>query len=50
MDVIELNEAFASHALAMLRDLGLSDEDPRVNSNGGRSLSVTRSVPAAPGS
>jgi 3-oxoadipyl-CoA thiolase len=35
LDVIELNEAFASQALAVLRDLGLSDEDPRVNPNGG---------------
>ena len=35
MDVIELNEAFASQTLAVLRDLGLSDEDPRVNPNGG---------------
>ncbi len=35
MDVIELNEAFAAQALAVLRDLGLADDDPRVNSNGG---------------
>ncbi len=35
MDVIELNEAFASQALASLRDLGLADDDPRVNPNGG---------------
>jgi 3-oxoadipyl-CoA thiolase len=35
MDVIELNEAFAAQALAVMRDLGLSDEDPRVNPNGG---------------
>jgi len=35
MDVIELNEAFASQALAVLRDLGLDDNDPRVNPNGG---------------
>ena len=34
-DVIELNEAFASQGLATLRDLGISDEDPRVNPNGG---------------
>jgi acetyl-CoA acyltransferase len=35
MDVIELNEAFAAQALACLRELGLSDDDPRVNPNGG---------------
>ncbi|SCA56021.1 beta-ketoadipyl CoA thiolase [Candidatus Terasakiella magnetica] len=35
MDVIELNEAFASQGLATLRDLGLADDDPRVNPNGG---------------
>ncbi len=35
MDVIELNEAFASQGLAVLRDLGLDDDDPRVNPNGG---------------
>jgi acetyl-CoA acyltransferase len=35
MDVIELNEAFASQGLAVLRDLGLADDDPRVNPNGG---------------
>ncbi|MCB2102478.1 MAG: 3-oxoadipyl-CoA thiolase, partial [Rhodobacterales bacterium] len=34
-DVIELNEAFASQGLATLRDLGLADDDPRVNPNGG---------------
>jgi acetyl-CoA acyltransferase len=34
-DVIELNEAFASQSLATLRDLGISDDDPRVNPNGG---------------
>lgn len=34
-DVIELNEAFASQALATLRDLGIDDNDPRVNPNGG---------------
>ena len=33
--VLELNEAFASQALACLRDLGLADDDPRVNPNGG---------------
>jgi acetyl-CoA C-acetyltransferase len=35
IDVIELNEAFASQGLAVLRMLGLEDEDPRVNPNGG---------------
>ena len=35
MDVIELNEAFASQGLAVLRDLGVADDDPRVNPNGG---------------
>ena len=35
MDVIELNEAFAAQGLAVLRDLGLADEDARVNPNGG---------------
>ena len=35
IDVIELNEAFASQALAVVRDLGLGDDDPRVNPNGG---------------
>jgi acetyl-CoA acyltransferase len=33
--VIELNEAFASQGLATLRDLGIADDDPRVNRNGG---------------
>jgi acetyl-CoA acyltransferase len=35
MDVIELNEAFAAQGLAVTRDLGLKDDDPRVNPNGG---------------
>ncbi len=35
MDVIELNEAFASQGLATLRQLGVADDDPRVNPNGG---------------
>jgi 3-oxoadipyl-CoA thiolase len=35
MDVIELNEAFAAQALAVLRQLGLPDDAPRVNPNGG---------------
>ncbi|APX90830.1 3-oxoadipyl-CoA thiolase [Brevirhabdus pacifica] len=33
--VIELNEAFASQGLATLRELGIADDDPRVNPNGG---------------
>ncbi|KZB68874.1 3-oxoadipyl-CoA thiolase [Thalassospira sp. MCCC 1A02491] len=35
LDVIELNEAFASQGLATLRDLGIADDDARVNPNGG---------------
>ncbi|MBN8293037.1 3-oxoadipyl-CoA thiolase [Rhodobacter sp. NTK016B] len=35
MDVIELNEAFAAQGLAVLRDLGIEDADPRVNPQGG---------------
>jgi 3-oxoadipyl-CoA thiolase len=35
MDVIELNEAFAAQGLAVLRALGVQDNDPRVNPNGG---------------
>jgi acetyl-CoA acetyltransferase family protein len=35
MDVIELNEAFAAQGLAVLRQLGIADNDPRVNPNGG---------------
>ena len=34
-DVIELNEAFAAQGLAVMRTLGLADDDPRVNPNGG---------------
>ena len=34
-DVIELNEAFASQGLATLREMGITDDDPRVNANGG---------------
>jgi acetyl-CoA acetyltransferase family protein len=37
MDVIELNEAFAAQGLAVMRSLGLQDEDPRVNAWGGAS-------------
>ena len=35
MDIIELNEAFAAQGLAVLRELGLQDDDPRVNPQGG---------------
>ena len=35
MDVVELNEAFAAQALASMRELGLSDDAPQVNPNGG---------------
>jgi acetyl-CoA C-acetyltransferase len=35
IDVIELNEAFAAQALAVVRELGLADDDARVNPNGG---------------
>ncbi|MBN2732350.1 MAG: 3-oxoadipyl-CoA thiolase [Balneolaceae bacterium] len=35
MDVIELNEAFAAQSLAVLRELGIDDDDERVNPNGG---------------
>lgn len=35
IDVLELNEAFAAQGLAVTRDLGLKDDDPRVNPNGG---------------
>lgn len=35
VDVFELNEAFASQALACTRELGIADDDPRVNPNGG---------------
>ena len=35
MDVIELNEAFAAQGLAVMRELGLADDDQRVNPNGG---------------
>jgi acetyl-CoA C-acetyltransferase len=35
LDVIELNEAFAAQGLAVLRDLGIADDDSRVNPNGG---------------
>ena len=35
MDVIELNEAFAAQVLACARELGIADDDPRLNPNGG---------------
>ncbi len=35
MDIIELNEAFAAQSLACIRELGLQDDDPRINPNGG---------------
>ncbi len=35
MDVIEINEAFAAQSLAVLRQLGLADDEPRVNAWGG---------------
>jgi 3-oxoadipyl-CoA thiolase len=35
IDVIELNEAFAAQGIAVLRELGLADDDARVNANGG---------------
>ncbi len=35
MDVIELNEAFAAQSLAVIRELGLADDDERINPNGG---------------
>ncbi|MCO5785750.1 3-oxoadipyl-CoA thiolase [Pseudomonas sp. G11-1] len=35
IDVIELNEAFAAQGLAVMRELGIADGDPRVNPNGG---------------
>lgn len=35
MDVIELNEAFAAQSIACIRELGLQDNDPRINPNGG---------------
>jgi len=35
LDVVELNEAFASQSLAVLRDLGIPDDAPHVNPNGG---------------
>jgi acetyl-CoA acetyltransferase len=34
-DVLELNEAFSAQALACTRQLGLADDDPRINTRGG---------------
>lgn len=54
MDVIEFNEAFAAQCLAVTRNLGLADDDPRINPNGGAialghplGMSGTRIVQAA---
>ena len=35
IDVIELNEAFSAQSLACIREMGLDDNDPRINPNGG---------------
>ena len=35
IDIIELNEAFAAQSIACIRELGLKDNDPRINPNGG---------------
>lgn len=35
MDIVEINEAFAAQVLACTRELGLADDDPRINPNGG---------------
>ena len=35
MDILEFNEAFAAQVLACTRELGLADDDPRINPNGG---------------
>jgi acetyl-CoA acetyltransferase len=35
MDILELNEAFAAQVLACTRKMGLADNDPRINPNGG---------------
>jgi hypothetical protein len=42
MDVIELNEAFAAQGLAVLRDLGLADDEARVNPTAAPSPWATR--------
>lgn len=51
LDIIELNEAFASQGLATLRQLGLADDDPRANINGRRlplAIRLGCRVPASP--
>jgi acetyl-CoA acetyltransferase family protein len=35
MDIIELNEAFSAQSIACIREMGLKDDDPRINPNGG---------------
>ena len=35
IDLVEINEAFAAQSLACTRELGLADDDPRINPNGG---------------
>jgi len=35
MDILELNEAFSAQVLACTRELGIADDDPRINPNGG---------------
>ena len=50
IDVIELNEAFAAQGLAVLRDLCVRDDDPRVNPTGVPLRSAILWVPAGPGS
>ncbi|MGR3811781.1 3-oxoadipyl-CoA thiolase [Jiulongibacter sp. NS-SX5] len=54
MDVIEFNEAFSAQSLAVIRELGLADDDPRINPNGGAiaighplGMSGTRIIQAA---
>ena len=47
MDVIEINEAFAAQGLASMRDLGMQDDDPRVNRNGGAIALGTHSAGGA---
>jgi acetyl-CoA acetyltransferase len=54
MDVLELNEAFAAQVLACTRSMGLADDDPRINPNGGAialghplGMSGTRIIQAA---
>ncbi len=49
MDEIQPNEAFAAQGLTVLHDLGLTDDDPRVNPNGAPSCRGIRWAPAARG-